>query len=226
MVQSGRSFQDATGYRYGFNGKENDKEYGAGGLTQDYGFRMYNPSLGKFLSVDPLTSTYPMLTPYQFANSTPIQAIDLDGLEAFYVHGTWSNKTTWPALTISSINNIFGNTSSFNFPWTGNNTDEARQKAARDLANHIAFNNDPSQPISIIGHSHEGNVAILAANILTEEFDIEVQIDYLLTINTPVREYRLEQGVKTIHFNVFHEGDIAQLKGGDAVFIFRLPFIR
>ena len=32
--------------------------------------------------MDPLTASYPMLTPYQFASNTPIQAIDLDGLEA------------------------------------------------------------------------------------------------------------------------------------------------
>lgn len=31
--------------------------------------------------MDPLTKDYPMLTPYQFAGNTPIQAIDLDGLE-------------------------------------------------------------------------------------------------------------------------------------------------
>jgi RHS repeat-associated protein len=68
-------------YRFGFNGKEKDKEYGAGGLTQDYGFRMYNPALGKFLSVDPLTASYPWYTPYQFAGNKPIWAIDLDGLE-------------------------------------------------------------------------------------------------------------------------------------------------
>ncbi|MEZ4909524.1 MAG: hypothetical protein R2774_01550 [Saprospiraceae bacterium] len=43
---------------------------------------MYNPSIGKFLSVDPLTKSYPMLTPYQFASNTPIAAVDLDGLEA------------------------------------------------------------------------------------------------------------------------------------------------
>lgn len=55
---------------------------GGGGNTYDYGFRIYNPQIAKFLSVDPLTSTYPMLTPYQFASNTPIQAIDLDGLEA------------------------------------------------------------------------------------------------------------------------------------------------
>ena len=39
----------------------------------------------EFLSVDPLTRSYPMLTPYQFASNTPIQAIDLDGLEALKV---------------------------------------------------------------------------------------------------------------------------------------------
>ena len=54
-------------YRFGFNGKENDLETG----TQDYGFRIYNPLIGKFLSVDPLTKDYPWYTPYQFAGNTP-----------------------------------------------------------------------------------------------------------------------------------------------------------
>ena len=78
-------------YRYGFNGKENDDDLG----TQDYGFRIYNPALCKFLSVDPLTGEYPELTPYQFASNTPIQAIDLDGLEAFFIHGTTSSSDRW-----------------------------------------------------------------------------------------------------------------------------------
>jgi RHS repeat-associated protein len=71
-------------YRYGFNGKEKDQagEFSAGQTHYDYGFRIYNPVWGKFLSVDPLTASYSMLTPYQFASNTPIQAIDLDGLEA------------------------------------------------------------------------------------------------------------------------------------------------
>ena len=37
------------------------------------------------MSVDPLTKSYPMLTPYQFASNTPIAAIDLDGLESLVV---------------------------------------------------------------------------------------------------------------------------------------------
>jgi RHS repeat-associated protein len=81
MEMPGRKY-NPQGYRYGFNGKENDRsgEWGLG-LVQDYGFRLYNPGLGRFLSVDPLTESYPELTTYQFASNTPIQAIDLDGLE-------------------------------------------------------------------------------------------------------------------------------------------------
>jgi RHS repeat-associated protein len=68
-------------YRYGFNGKESDNEVKGSGNQQDYGMRIYDPRLGKFLSVDPLMNDYPELTPYQFASNTPIQAIDLDGGE-------------------------------------------------------------------------------------------------------------------------------------------------
>ena len=72
-------------HRYGFNGKEKDDEVKGAGNSQDYGMRIYDPRLGKFLSVDPITKQYPELTPYQFASNTPIQAIDLDGLEAVKV---------------------------------------------------------------------------------------------------------------------------------------------
>jgi RHS repeat-associated protein len=72
-------------YRFGFNGKENDNQvHGAPGTFQDYGMRAYDPRLGRFPSVDPLTSKYPELTPYQFASNSPISGIDLDGLEYFY----------------------------------------------------------------------------------------------------------------------------------------------
>ncbi len=71
-------------YRYGFNEKEKDDEgLGGGGSTYDYGFRIYNASLGKFLSVDPITSKYAFYTPFQFAGNKPIIAVDIDGLEEF-----------------------------------------------------------------------------------------------------------------------------------------------
>lgn len=70
----------SEGSRYGFNGKERDKDMHS--LTAyDYGFRIYNPAIGRFLSVDPLSKSYPWYTPYQFAGNKPTIAIDLDGLE-------------------------------------------------------------------------------------------------------------------------------------------------
>jgi RHS repeat-associated protein len=93
MQMPGRKL--SGGYRYGFNGKENDNEVKGEGNSIDYGFRSYDPRLNRFLSVDPLTRKYPELTPYQFASNTPIQAIDLDGLEKLiYVYNFTADKIT------------------------------------------------------------------------------------------------------------------------------------
>jgi len=86
MITFGRSWEAGSEYRYGFNGKESDKETYGDGNIYDYGFRIFNPRLGKFLSVDPLTKSYPELTPYQFASNRPIDGVDLDGLEYMIYH--------------------------------------------------------------------------------------------------------------------------------------------
>jgi RHS repeat-associated protein len=86
MLMPERQWSNGSGYRYGFNGKENDNEVkGIEGSQQDYGMRIYDPRIGRFLSVDPLTRSYPWYTPYQFAGNTPIWAVDLDGGEPFYM---------------------------------------------------------------------------------------------------------------------------------------------
>jgi RHS repeat-associated protein len=72
------------GYRYGFNGKEKDDNGEFGNTTYDYGFRIYNPSIGRFLSVDPLTASFAYYSPYQFAGNKPIMFVDLDGAEFRY----------------------------------------------------------------------------------------------------------------------------------------------
>ena len=83
MLEPGRQYTVAgNSYRYGFNGKENDNDVGKGtGNQQDYGMRIYDPRVGRFPSVDLLTSKYPELTPYQFGSNNPTSFIDLDGLE-------------------------------------------------------------------------------------------------------------------------------------------------
>lgn len=119
-----------TGARYQYNGKEVDHiGLGGGGATYDYGFRIYNPQIARFLSVDPLAPDYPWYTPYQFAGNNPIKFIDLDGLEpatnedkqaaidkvdAFEndanTTSAWSNVTK--ADFVSSLKNMINNPSS------------------------------------------------------------------------------------------------------------------
>ncbi|MBK7964784.1 MAG: RHS repeat-associated core domain-containing protein [Bacteroidetes bacterium] len=91
-------------YRFAFNGKENDNEVKGTGNQQDYGFRIYDPRLGRFLSIDPLTKEFPWYTPYQFAGNNPIWAKDLDGLEEDIVVG--KQAQTEPVLKLSDENQI------------------------------------------------------------------------------------------------------------------------
>jgi uncharacterized protein RhaS with RHS repeats len=55
------------------------------GNQQDYGMRVYDPRLGRFLSVDPLTKDYPWNSTYAFAENDVIRSVDLDGLEKVLV---------------------------------------------------------------------------------------------------------------------------------------------
>ena len=85
MLLTGRSWEAGSEYRYGFNGKEQDDEVAGNGNVYDYGFRIYNPRIGRFLSVDPLTKEYPWNSPYAFAENEPISNIDIDGLERYKI---------------------------------------------------------------------------------------------------------------------------------------------
>ena len=105
MQLPGRGYVGNT-YRYGFNGKENDNEVkGIKGSQQDYGMRIYDTRLGKFFSVDPLTKSFPSLTPYQFASNSPIANIDLDGLEAIFFMLQWNKSAgTFQLITHKTVN--------------------------------------------------------------------------------------------------------------------------
>lgn len=75
----GRSYIGTTGYRYGMNGKEKDDEIVGSGNSYDFGARIYNPRLGRWLSVDPLNAKQPFVSPYVGFNDNPIYFVDPDG---------------------------------------------------------------------------------------------------------------------------------------------------
>ncbi len=79
-----RSLLSDVDNSFGFNGKLRDKSFGITS-NYDYGFRIYNSGLARFLSVDPLKNSYAGWSPYPFAMNSPIAAIDLDGKEILVV---------------------------------------------------------------------------------------------------------------------------------------------
>lgn len=72
----GRQGSTTTGYRYGFNGKEVDAE-NSGNL--DFGARIYDARVGRWLSCDPLENDYPMYSTYSFAGNSSITFKDPNG---------------------------------------------------------------------------------------------------------------------------------------------------
>ncbi|MBS1652274.1 MAG: hypothetical protein JSU07_09720 [Bacteroidetes bacterium] len=81
----GRQF-NAGNYRYGFQNQEMDNEIKGTGNSYNFKYRVYDARLGKFLSVDPLSKSYPWNSPYAFAENDVIRAIDLEGLEKYIIH--------------------------------------------------------------------------------------------------------------------------------------------
>lgn len=103
MGMPGRKYNNETGYRYGFNGKEKDNKDGV--VQYDYGFRIYDPRLVRFKSVDPLAKSYPWNSPYSYAEGDLIRSIDLDGLEKYVVTNWYNKSNELVRTTIKAIRN-------------------------------------------------------------------------------------------------------------------------
>ncbi len=78
-----RSFSAGSGFRFGFNGKENQGELSVDGY--DFGARIYDGRLGRWMSVDPEMGIIPYLTPYLAMNNNCISFIDNNG-EKIFIH--------------------------------------------------------------------------------------------------------------------------------------------
>ncbi|WP_346823346.1 RHS repeat domain-containing protein [Rapidithrix thailandica] len=92
---AGRNYSDEN-YRYGFNGKEGDGSFNKEGddfTHYDFGARIYDGRIGRWLSRDPLEVKYPMLSTYCFVGNSPIMVIDPNGKEIILVnYENWSEK--------------------------------------------------------------------------------------------------------------------------------------
>ncbi|MFQ9996113.1 MAG: RHS repeat domain-containing protein, partial [Hoylesella buccalis] len=224
---------------YLFNAKEFDEETG----MYYYGARYYEPRLSLWMSVDPISIYDPRnsenyldgehnngvfnaynLSPYSYCYQNPVKLSDPDGKQVIAVHGTFSSNGTWKdkAGINRYAHKTFGNNSyNYGFKWSGGNYASMRTTAAKQLVQYAIVERkrlSHKEPLTIVGHSHGGNVGIEAINLMVNmpEFD-GVQIN-LLTINTPVRsDYQLSKKAlqRVNHINVYDSKDPVQINGGN-----------
>lgn len=87
----GNAFEGTLKNNYLYSDNELNDD---GGLNwYDYGHRDYDPQIGRFLQIDPLTDEQPIVSPYQYAFNDPIANTDKTGLSPIlYCPGTssWS----------------------------------------------------------------------------------------------------------------------------------------
>ena len=96
MPMPGRNMNSGD-YRYGYNGMEQDPEIKGTGNSYDFGERIQDPRLGRFLSLDPVERLFVGESKYSFAGNNPILFIDMGGAFKFPAGNNYA--TQYPKLT-------------------------------------------------------------------------------------------------------------------------------
>jgi RHS repeat-associated protein len=66
-------------YCFAFNGKEMDNSIKGSGNSYDFGARIYDSRLGRWMSVDPMASLQPSWSTYKAFLDNPIFFVDPEG---------------------------------------------------------------------------------------------------------------------------------------------------
>jgi RHS repeat-associated protein len=118
-------WQAATAPRadYLYNGKELEEDLDLNWYA--YGFRYYDPSIGRFTGVDPIAAEFAWVSVYNYAENEPVGHIDLWGLQKYtpkmqsidkpsdlvstkMLNNLWEGTKT-AAIEVGDIFNRFGN---------------------------------------------------------------------------------------------------------------------
>ena len=81
MIMLGRAWETGSSHRYGFQGQERDDEIEGDGNSINFKYRMHDPRVARFFSIDPLYKDYPYNSPYAFSMNRVVDMIELEGLE-------------------------------------------------------------------------------------------------------------------------------------------------
>jgi RHS repeat-associated protein len=88
--------------KFKYNGKELQDELGLN--LYDYGARNYDPELGRWINVDPLTEKYYSLSPYNYVGNMPVMAYDPNGKNLVL-----TGEAKYTTQMVNTLNDGLGN---------------------------------------------------------------------------------------------------------------------
>jgi RHS repeat-associated protein len=210
--------------RYKFNGKELDTETD----WYYYGARYYDPSVSRWLSVDPLASEFPNESPYVYAGNSPIVYVDPDGRFKISIHkrilmnafkasgistGFLGMFQADAKLGVSVEADILGFASDYHF--------DGRQNFKEVQSTWSSLNNSISSKIDDLGsfnRKYGGDDAVIFGRMLHTVQDfyshsnyVELYVDYYKSINDGVMPTSIpiyDDGIKIEGFNNILEGNL------------------
>ena len=99
---SSSTLTDATN-RWRYSGKEEQKALNSSLPLIDYGARMYDPTIARWLSGDPMAEKYYPMSPYGYCAGNPINMVDPAGLDIWEVDNFGRVKNIIPDNTTDSF---------------------------------------------------------------------------------------------------------------------------
>lgn len=219
MGMPGRTWSigSAEEYRFGFNGKENDDAIKGDDNSLDFGGRIYDNRICRWLSIDSKAKDYPAYSPYNFALDNPVINIDVDGKKVYFFPGAGydDNAEKQKAFTrtfISLMSQLLPDNFEVieeahedrnvgqNVAWAVSNSSMPIKNINKNdvLRNSVdAISNDfkdavPGEPLNIVGSSYGSVVAAQTALYIAQNKDKlgiskETQISVTL-ISSPVNQ--------------------------------------
>jgi RHS repeat-associated protein len=187
-------------YRFGFQGQEGDGEISGQGNSYAFKYRIHDPRLGRFLSVDPLFEDYAFNSTYAFSENRVIDGIDLEGLEFFSVHGVANKAENFQSREMTDLLNHLQSKSTNrmerndDFAWNIRRPGSILkmnsvlfnakdiEAASEMLVNHVMTHKVAGEDVTLTGFSGGALVAYSAAQKLYDRYGMQVNI---MAINPP-----------------------------------------
>lgn len=132
------------------------------------------------------------------------------------IHGTWSTESTWSMPEGDFFEELVKSAAKSNamvipYNWSGKLSHASRLQAAKGLVQVIQSYPEDTV-IYVVGHSHGGNVALLASQIMGRDRYNKHTIRALYTLGTPIdmEAYFPDMDVITNVYNLFSRADMVQ----------------